>query len=109
MRLFDQTIDALGTARKADAGAFDALDERVGWFTLLKGKPEVPGFPRRGEIRDLSFEGQHDRIAGMSLLAASIGCWNSMKLGEAVAKQKGEGKRLAPDMLAQVSAGPSLG
>lgn len=41
MRLFDQTIDALSTAREADADPFNALDERVGWFTLLKAKPEV--------------------------------------------------------------------
>lgn len=44
-------------------------------------------FHRRGEIRDRSAEGQHDRIAGMNLLAAIIIFWNTMKLGEVVAGQ----------------------
>jgi TnpA family transposase len=60
-------------------------------------------FHRRGEIRDRSAEGQHDRIAGMNLLAAIIIFWNTMKLGEAVTKQKAEGKLLSPDLLAHVS------
>ena len=60
-------------------------------------------FHRRGEIRDRSTEGQHDRIAGMNLLAAIIIFWNTMKLGEVVAQQKGEGKLLSPDLLAHVS------
>ena len=60
-------------------------------------------FHRRGEIRDRSTEGQHDRIAGMNLLAAIIIFWNTMKLGEVVAKQNAEGKLLSPDLLAHVS------
>lgn len=60
-------------------------------------------FHRRGEIRDRSTEGQHDRIAGMNLLAAIIIFWNTMKLGEVVAKQTREGKPLSPDLLAHVS------
>ena len=60
-------------------------------------------FHRRGEIRDRSTEGQHDRIAGMNLLAAIIIFWNTMKLGEVVAQQKSEGKLLSPDLLAHVS------
>lgn len=60
-------------------------------------------FHRRGEIRDRSAEGQHDRIAGMNLLAAIIIFWNTMKLGEVVAKQNDEGKPLSPDLLAHVS------
>lgn len=60
-------------------------------------------FHRRGEIRDRSAEGQHYRIAGMNLLATIIIFWNTMKLGEVVAKRAREGKTLSPDLLAHVS------
>jgi TnpA family transposase len=37
-------------------------------------------FNRRGEIRDRTSEAQHDRIAGLNLLAAIIVYWNTWKL-----------------------------
>jgi hypothetical protein len=60
-------------------------------------------FHRRGEIRDRSAEGQHDRIAGMNLLAAIIIFWNTKKLGDIAANWNREGKTLSPDLLAHVS------
>lgn len=60
-------------------------------------------FHRRGKIRYRSAEGQHYRIAGMNLLAAIIIFWNTMKLGEAFARKKREGKQLSPDLLAHIS------
>nr|WP_172687275.1 Tn3 family transposase [Ancylobacter novellus] len=41
MRLFDQTLSALQNAHDRDIDAFDVLDAEVGWWTLMKAKPEV--------------------------------------------------------------------
>lgn len=38
---------------------------------------------RQGEIRDLTTEGQHYRIAGLNLLTATIVYWNTLHLGHA--------------------------
>lgn len=45
---------------------------------------------RKGEIRDRTAEGQHYRMAGLSLLAAIIIYWNTLHLGNAVAEQNGQ-------------------
>jgi TnpA family transposase len=47
-------------------------------------------FHHRGEIRDHSAEGQHDRIAAMNLLSAIIIFWNTTRLDEGVTNQKRE-------------------
>src|SRR4029453_4244317 len=60
-------------------------------------------FNRRGEIRDRTSEAQHDRIAGLNLLAAIIVYWNTWKLGEIVARMAEAGEALPPDLLAHVS------
>ena len=41
MRLFDGTISALAAAQERDSGAFEAVDEAVGWATLLRVRGEV--------------------------------------------------------------------
>ncbi|MDR3735437.1 MAG: Tn3 family transposase [Acidobacteriaceae bacterium] len=41
MRLFVRTIDTLSAAREGATDPFEALDDQVGWFTLMKVKPEV--------------------------------------------------------------------
>ena len=41
MRLFDQTLAALQSAQAQDLDAFTVLDEEVGWWTLMKARPEV--------------------------------------------------------------------
>ena len=60
-------------------------------------------FNRRGEIRDRTSEAQHDRIAGLNLLAAIIVYWNTWKLGEIVARLAKAGEALPSDLLAHVS------
>ncbi|UXT61275.1 Tn3 family transposase (plasmid) [Agrobacterium fabrum] len=86
----------------------DAELQRRAQIGLNKGEAHhalkrAISFHRRGEIRDRSAEGQHYRIAGMNLLAAIIIFWNTMKLGEVVARKKREGKQLSPDLLAHIS------
>ena len=46
---------------------------------------------RQGEIRDRTTEGQHYRIAGLNLLAAIVIYWNTVRLGEAVARRRRAG------------------
>ena len=60
-------------------------------------------FNRRGEIRDRTSEGQHNRIAGLNLLAAIIIYWNSWRLGEIVGRMIEAGKAPPPNLLAHVS------
>jgi TnpA family transposase len=60
-------------------------------------------FNRRGEIRDRTSEAQHDRIAGLNLLAAIIVYWNTWKLGEIVARLAEAGEAPPSDLLAHVS------
>jgi TnpA family transposase len=86
----------------------DAELQRRTQIGLYKGEAHhalkrAISFHRRGEIRDRSAEGQHYRIAGMNPLAALIIFWNTMKLGEAVAKNAREGKTPSHDILAHVS------
>ena len=45
----------------------------------------------QGEIRDRTTEGQHYRIAGLNLLAAIVTYWNTVRLGEAVARRRRAG------------------
>lgn len=60
-------------------------------------------FNRLGEIRDRNGEGQHYRIAGLNLLAAIVIYWNTMKLGEAVAKRRRTRLPVPPELLAHTS------
>src|SRR3546814_6588730 len=67
----------------------DAGLQRQAQIGLNKGEAHhalkrAISFHRRGEIRDRSGEGQHYRIPGMTLLAAIIAAWNTMKLGDVV-------------------------
>ena len=50
---------------------------------------------RQGEIRNLSSEGQHYRMAGLNLLAAIVIYWNTVRLGEAVRQRKRAGLPVA--------------
>jgi TnpA family transposase len=58
---------------------------------------------RQGEIRDRTSEGQHYRMAGLNLLAATIIYWNTKHLGCAVAARKSAGLDCSPDLLAHIS------
>ena len=58
---------------------------------------------RQGEIRDRSTEGQHYRMAGLNLLAATVICWNTARLGEAVAKRRQAGQPVVPELLPHIS------
>jgi TnpA family transposase len=75
--MIDWILDA-GLQRRAQIG----LNKGEAHHALKR----AISFHRRGEIRDRSGEGQHYRIAGMNLLAAIIIFWNTMKLGEVVAR-----------------------
>ncbi len=86
----------------------DAGLQRQAQIGLNKGEAHhalkrAISFHRRGEIRDRSGEGQHYRIAGMNLLAATIIFWNTMKLGEVVDSRAVDGIVVPPDLLAHVS------
>ena len=41
MRMFSQTIDALGRAQDGSIDAFTAVDDAVGWHKLLAARPQV--------------------------------------------------------------------
>lgn len=58
---------------------------------------------RQGEIRDRTTEGQHYRMAGLNLLAATIIYWNTKHLGIAVTARKRAGFDCSPDLLAHIS------
>ena len=58
---------------------------------------------RQGEIRDRSSEGQHYRMAGLSLLAAIVIYWNTMRLGEAIRQRKRARLPVEPELLAHIS------
>lgn len=58
---------------------------------------------RQGEIRDRTTEGQHYRIAGLSLLTAIIVYRNTAHLGRAVAERRNEGLDVPPELLAHIS------
>lgn len=52
-------------------------------------------FHRRGEMRDRSTEGQHDRMAGLNLLAMIVIYWNTKQLSRLVGDMATRG--VAPD------------
>ena len=58
---------------------------------------------RQGEIRDRTTEGQHFRMAGLNLLAATIIYWNTKHLGKAVAGRRRSELDCSPDLLAHIS------
>ena len=58
---------------------------------------------RQGEIRDRTTEGQHFRMAGLNLLAATIIYWNTKYLGKAVAGRRRSELDCSPDLLAHIS------
>ena len=58
---------------------------------------------RQGEIRDRTTEGQHYRIAGLNLLAAIVIYWNTVRLGEAVARRRRAGLSVPSELLAHTS------
>jgi len=58
---------------------------------------------RQGEIRDRATEGQHFRMAGLNLLAASVIHWNTKHLGQAIAARKRDNFECPPDLLAHIS------
>lgn len=58
---------------------------------------------RQGEIRDRTAEGQHYRMAGLNLLAATIISWNTDQLDKAVAQRKRAGLDCSPHLLAHIS------
>ena len=57
--------------------------ERVAWF-------------------DFSSEGQHQRMAGLNLLAAIVIYWNTAHLDEAVRQRKHAGLTVDPELLAHI-------
>ncbi|MDO8986386.1 Tn3 family transposase [Cypionkella sp.] len=58
---------------------------------------------RQGEIRDRTTEGQHFRMAGLNLLAATIIYWNTKHLGHAVSDRRRVALDCSPDLLAHIS------
>ncbi len=58
---------------------------------------------RQGEIRDRTSEGQHFRITGLNLLAATIIFWNTKHLGNAVTQRKHDGLECPAELLAHIS------
>ena len=58
---------------------------------------------RQGEIRDRTTEGQHFRMAGLNLLAATIIYWNTKHLGHAVSDRRRADLDCSPDLLAHIS------
>ena len=58
MRLFHDTIEALGTARNSDRDAFTVVDETVGWTRLLRVQGEVK------ELADVAGEDPLQGAAG---------------------------------------------
>ncbi|OIQ32468.1 MAG: Tn3 family transposase [Alphaproteobacteria bacterium MedPE-SWcel] len=58
---------------------------------------------RQGEIRDRTTQGQHYRMAGLNLLAATIIYWNTKHLGMAVTARKRASLDCSPDLLAHIS------
>ena len=60
-------------------------------------------FNRRGEIRDRSTEGQHHRVAGLNLIAATVIHWNTRQLGRIVAERTAAGYAPDPALLPHVS------
>lgn len=53
MRLFHDTIEALGAAQDSDRDAFAVIDETVGWAKLLRARPEVAGLADLAEENPL--------------------------------------------------------
>lgn len=53
MRLFHDTIEALGAAQDSDRDAFAVVDEAVGWAKLLRARPEVAGLADLAEENPL--------------------------------------------------------
>ncbi len=53
MRLFHNTIEALGAAQDSDRDAFAVVDETVGWAKLLRARPEVAGLADLAEENPL--------------------------------------------------------
>jgi hypothetical protein len=53
MRLFHDTIEALGAAQDSDRDAFAIVDETVGWAKLLRARPEVAGLADLAEENPL--------------------------------------------------------
>ena len=60
-------------------------------------------FHPHGELRARTEEGQHYRIAGINLLAASIIYWNTLKLGEAVLARNKASLEIPVEFLTHVS------
>lgn len=58
---------------------------------------------RQGEIRDRTTEGQHYRVAGLNLLAATIIYWNTKHLGMAVTARKRANLDCSTDLVAHIS------
>ena len=58
---------------------------------------------RQGAIRDRTSEGQHYRMAGLNLLAATVIYWNTVRLGEAIRQRKHAGLPVKPELLAHIS------
>ena len=59
---------------------------------------------QRGALFDLSSEGQHCRMAKLTLLAAIVICWDKAHLGEAVGRWKHAGLTVEPELLAHISS-----
>ena len=54
---------------------------------------------RQGESRDRTTEGRHYRTAGLNLLAAIVIYWNTVRLGEAVARRRRAGLPVPSELL----------
>jgi TnpA family transposase len=53
MRLFRGTIDALATARENETDALAAIDDTVGWASLLKARPQIDAIADTADIDPL--------------------------------------------------------
>lgn len=76
--------------------------QRRAQIGLNKGEPHhalknAPRIGRQGEIRDRTTEGQHCRMAGLSLLAAIIIYWNTDQPGKAVPSENVKGWIVHPN------------
>ena len=97
--------------------------EAVRWYRLAArpgSRPRPVQPPTRGtrtrggdwtafELRDRTGEGQHYRVAGLGLLAATIIYWNTLKLGDAVFARRKAGSAspaefLGPRLAARLGA-----
>lgn len=58
---------------------------------------------RATNLRDPTIEGQHYGIAGLNLLTAFIGYWNTVHLSYAVENQRREGLDTPDHLLAHIS------